>query len=222
MSDDLYEKLERFFHSVFQTAPPALTPQYLFAEVKVWQQLDREYPGAVDLQKRDFDWGDNFNYSFWHSDPDAKSLYEWFDDARAGLIKDPRKRRDELYEQMAVDFWSVADINWKVSVLNHAMSYRFDTLANEKIMDIEDWIEYIRGKVTLSVGVSAKSKRSSFIYTDGEVFLLILNQDVFVFDSDSNFKNSMKYFIKDELLVATFAQPLLNWTHNFPTKLLRR
>jgi len=51
---------------------------------------------------------------------------------------------------------------------------------------------------------------------------LILNQDVFVFDSDSNFKNSMKYFIKDELLVATFAQPLLNWTHNFPTKLLRR
>jgi hypothetical protein len=222
MDDDFYKNLEGFFQEVFSTAPPALSPQYPFSRVKVWQQLDREYPGAVDLQRRDFDYYDRFDNSFWHSDPAAKSYHEWMDDAYDGKVTDPRQRLKEIEDEMyyTPDYWKVADVNWKVSVLNPAMTYRIESSSNEKIISPDDWFDYIRGKATLSVGLSAKSNQPSFIYTNGDVFLLIQNQDVYVLGK-SEMEESFKYFIKDTLLVTTFAMPVLNWSSNFPSKLFR-
>ncbi len=223
MDDEFYQNLNTFFQEVFQTEPPALSPNYPFAEVKVWQQLDREYPGAVNIQKREFDFADDYGITFWHSDPDAKPYYEWIDDAVAGKITDPRRREIEIREQLynTPDFWKVADVNWNVTVLNPTINYRVESSSNEKILSPEDWFDYIRGKATLSVGMSAKSNQPSFIYTNGEVFLLIQNQDVYVLGK-TEIQESMKYFVKDNLLVSTFAAPVLNWTFNFPAKLLRR
>jgi hypothetical protein len=218
MDDDFYNNLEIFFHEVFSTAPPPLTPEYMFAEVKVWQQLDREYPGAVDLQNRTFD------MSEWeHSDPDAKSYYEWIDDANDGKIMDPRDRAKEIREELyyTPDYWKVVDVNWKVSVLNPAMAYRVESSTNEKILSPDDWLDYIRGKATLSVGLSTKSNQPSFIFTNGDVFLLIQNQEVYVLGTPQ-IQESLKYFVKNSILVSTFALPVLNWTFNFPAKLLRR
>jgi hypothetical protein len=44
---------------------------------------------------------------------------------------------------------------------------------------------------------------------------------VYVLDKPQ-IQESLKYFVKDRLLVTTFAVPVLNWTFNFPSKLLRR
>jgi len=101
------------------------------------------------------------------------------------------------------------------------MTYRIETSSNEKILSPEDWFDYIRGKATLSLSMSAKSNQPSFIYTNGNVFLLIQNQDVYVLGKPQ-IQESLKYFVKDSLLVTTFAVPVLNWTFNFPSKLLRR
>mgnify|MGYP003964550479 CR=1 FL=1 len=223
MRDEFYEDLDIFFQEVFSTDPPALSPEYPFAEVKVWQQLDQEYPGAVDLQNRVFDYMDNEGVTFWHSNPDAKNYYEWLDDAREGKVIDPRQREKEIREELyyTPDYLTVADVNWKVSVLNPAMTYRIETSSNEKILSPEDWFDYIRGKATLSLSMSAKSNQPSFIYTNGNVFLLIQNQDVYVLGKPQ-IQESLKYFVKDSLLVTTFAVPVLNWTFNFPSKLLRR
>jgi len=221
MDDEFYENLESFFHEVFRTAPPGLTPQYQLAEVKVWQQLDREYPGGVDIQYQQFVEDGSFGNTFWHLDPAAKSYYKWLEDARDGKIMDPRKRRNELYSQMTPDCWRVADTNWKVSVLNSAISYGIESASDEQVLLPEDWFDYIRGKATLSASVSAKSNRPSYIYTNGDFFLLIQNQDVYVL-TRPQIQESLKYFVKDSLLVATFAMPLLNWTINFPAKLFRR
>jgi len=218
---DFYDNLDTFFEVVFQTAPPALSPEYPFAKVKVWKQLDQEYPGAVDIQNRQFDYMENIGYTFWHSNPDAKNYYEWLDDARDGKVMDPRQREKELFSQMTPDFLKVVDVNWKVSVLNPTMNYRIESSSNEKILSPDDWFDYIRGKATLSVSMSTKSNRPSFIYTNGNVFLLIQNQDVYVLGK-SEMQESLKYFVKDSLLVCTFAVPVLNWTFNFPSKLLRR
>ena len=40
MDTDFYDNLDTFFEVVFQTAPPALSPEYPFAKVKVWKQLE--------------------------------------------------------------------------------------------------------------------------------------------------------------------------------------
>jgi hypothetical protein len=223
MDSELYDNLDTFFEEVFSTAPPALSPEYPFAEVKVWQQLDQEYPGAVDLQNREFDERGAVGYTWWHSDPDAKSYYEWLDDAREGKVMDPRQREKEIREELysIPDYWKVIDVNWNVSVLNPAINYRIESASNEKSLSPDDWFDYIRGKATLSLSMSAKSNRPSFIFTNGDVFLLIQNQDVYVLDKPQ-IQESLKYFVKDRLLVTTFAVPVLNWTFNFPSKLLRR
>ena len=208
---------------IFSTAPPALSPEYPFAEMKVWTQLDKEYPGAVDLQNREFDERGAVGYTWWHSDPDAKGYYEWLDDAREGKVMDPRQREKEIREELysIPDYWKVIDVNWNVSVLNPAINYRIESASNEKSLSPDDWFDYIRGKATLSLSMSAKSNRPSFIFTNGDVFLLIQNQDVYVLDKPQ-IQESLKYFVKDRLLVTTFAVPVLNWTFNFPSKLLRR
>ena len=215
-----WDRFEDFIRRVFYTETPGLIPQYPFSRVRVWQQLDREYPGAVALHKRNFDWDGDYGYAFWHSDPAAKNLYEWFDDAREGKVMDPRTREKELAEQMIPDYWKVSDINWLVSILNPAFQTRMAELRiNSEIVSADDWLDYIRGKGTLSLTLDAKSNSPTYIFSNGEFFLMVQGQEAYVL-SESQIAESLPYFTRGDFAVSVFVPPILNWLLNSPSQLL--
>lgn len=215
-----WDNFSDFVAKVFNTDTPALAPQYPFSEVKMWEQLDREYPGAVALHQRSFDWEDNYGYTFWHSDPTAKSVYEWFDDVREGKVVDPRDRKRELLEQMTPDYWKVSDINWLVSVLNPTFQVRIAELrTNPEIVSADDWLEYIRGKGTLSLTLDAKRNAPTYIFSNGEFFLMVQSKEVYILNK-SQITEALPYFTRGDFAVSVFVPLILNWPLNSPNELL--
>jgi len=215
MEEDDYEAINLFFLSVTKRSAPALSGYYDFALGDMWQQLSDEFPGAVDLGGRSWDFRNNHGYDFWIDG--GKTYYEWCEELGWKTLG---RREQELRESLIPDFWSVADLGWSVGVLNDYFQNKMSRIQDEKIVSKKDWLSVIRGQETISVTQGANSRSPIYIISNGDIFLVVRHREVLVFTLEQMLKR-MDFFMKsDRLAFATFTNVILNWPSVSPLNLL--
>jgi len=215
MSGDDYEAINRFFLTVTKQSAPALSAQYGFAEAVMWQQLSDEFPGAVNVGSRSWDWDNSHGYDFWLEG--GKTYYEWSEELGWKTLS---RREKELRELLTPDFWMVADLGWSVGVLNDYFQNKMSRVKDEKVVSKKDWLSAIRGQETISVTAGANYQSPIYILSDGEVFLVIRSNEVFVLTLNQMLEQMDLLMKSDTVALATFTQVIINWPSSTPITLL--
>ena len=215
MDDDDYEAINRFFLTVTKRSAPALSAQYGFADAAMWQQLSDEFPGAVNLGGRSWDWENTHGYDFWLDG--GKTYYEWAEELGWKTL---RQREKELRELFTPDYWTVADLGWTVGVLNDYFQNKMSRIKDEEVVSKKDWLSSIRGQETISVTAGANARSPIYILSDGEGFLVIRSNEVFVLTLNQMLEHMDLLMKSDKVAFATFTNVILNWTSVSPITLL--
>ena len=93
-------------------------------------------------------------------------------------------------------------------------------IKDEEVVSKKDWLSSIRGQETISVTAGANARSPIYILSDGEVFLVIRSNEVFVLTLNQMIEHMDLLMKSDTVAFATFTNVILNWTSVSPITLL--
>jgi hypothetical protein len=164
---------------------------------------------------RSWDWDNSHGYDFWLEG--GKTYDEWSEELGWKTLG---RREKELRDLLTPDFWMVADLGWSVGVLNDYFQNKMSRVKDEKVVSKKDWLSAIRGQETISVTAGANSQSPIYILSDGEVFLVIRSNEVFVLTLNQMLEQMDLLMKSDTVAFATFTQVIINWPSSTPITLL--